>query len=111
MQLNRFLGQQSWDSFSPNFVVPELASATSGYVFYFIGIKYRSIMIESSSLKKIGMRAQLTELTEETLFLRILGPSGLAQGHHGPNSYIFLISGVRPILLDRKTITFHFFLW
>ena len=68
-------------------------------------------MIESSSLKKIGMRAQLTELTEETLFLRILGPSDLAKGHHGPNSYIFLISGIRPILLDIKTITFNFFLW
>ena len=66
-------------------------------------------MIESSSLKKIGMRAQLTELTEETLFLRILGPSGLAQGHHGPNSYIFLISDIRPILIDIKTIMFNFF--
>ena len=48
-------------------------------------------MIELSILKKIGMQAQLTELTEETLFLRILGPSGLAQGHHGPNSCVFLI--------------------
>jgi len=66
-------------------------------------------MIESPSLKKIGMQAQLTELTEETLFLRILGPSGLAQGHHGPNSYIFLISDIRPILIDIKTIMFNFF--
>ena len=48
-------------------------------------------MIELSILKKIGMQAQLTELTEETLFLRILGPSRLAQGHHGPNSCVFLI--------------------
>ena len=30
-------------------------------------------MIESPSLKKIGTRAQLTELTEKTLFLRIEG--------------------------------------
>ena len=66
-------------------------------------------MIELSILKKIGMRAQLIELTEETLFLRILGPSGLAQGRHGPNSYIFLISCIRPILLDIKTIKFNFF--
>ena len=83
----------------------------SNLVFYFIGIKYRSSMIELSILKKIGMRAQLTELTEETLFLRILGPSGLAQGLHGPNSCIFLISGIRPILLNIKTITVNFFLW
>ena len=68
MQLNRFLGQQSWDSFSPNFVVPEIVSAAPGYVFYFIGIKYRSSMIESPSLKKIHPRHQLTELTEDTLF-------------------------------------------
>ena len=65
--------------------------------------------MESPSLKKIGMRAQLTELTEKTLFLRILGPSGLAQGHHGPNSYIFLIAGIRPILLAIRRIMLKFF--
>ena len=68
-------------------------------------------MIESPSLKKIGMQEQLTELSEDMLFLWILGPSGLAQGRHGPNSYTFLISGIRPILLDIKTIMLKFFLW
>ena len=53
---------------SPNFVVREIDSAASGYVFYFIGIKYRLSMIESPSLKKIDPRVQLSELTEDTLF-------------------------------------------
>ena len=68
MQLNWFLEQQSWDSFNPNFVVPEIVLAAPRYVFYFIGIKYRSSMIESPSLKKIHPRHQLSELTEDTLF-------------------------------------------
>ena len=66
-------------------------------------------MIESPSLKKISMQAQLTELSEDMLFLWILGPSGLAQGLHEPNSCTFLISGIRQILLDLKTIMVKFF--
>ena len=66
-------------------------------------------MIESSSLKKIGMRAQLTELAKEALFLRILGPTGLAKWLHGPNSRVYLISGIRSMVLASKSIVFGFF--
>ena len=60
-------------------------------------------MIESTSLKKLLTRDQLSDLTAETQFLRILGPPSLTQVLLGPNSCMFLISGIRPILLAIKT--------
>ena len=81
-----------WDFHLPNnFVASEIASGASGYVFYCIGIKYWSSMIESPSLKKILPQHQLTDLSKETLFFEHSGAHKPTQGLLGPNSCIVLI--------------------
>ena len=94
---------------SPNFVASEIASGASGPVFYCIGIKYWSSLIESPSLKKILPRHQLTDLSKETLFLGDSGAHKHTQGLLRPNSCIVLIYGIWPIISAIKRIVLGFF--